>query len=303
VPGHPVHYRNGLSDSGRWDGFAFRPGDIVVSTPSKCGTTWVQMICALLVFQSAEFPAPLTLLSPWWDMRLRPVEETRAILDAQAHRRFIKTHTPLDGLPTAADVTYLVAGRDPRDVAVSLAHHRANLNRDVLGRLLPAPPPGVGSAAPTDPREQMLAWFDDDAPPTATLSSLRSLSWHLSGAWARRAEPQVVLVHYADLCRDLEGQMRRLAERLGVVVTEQRWPGLVAAATFDRMRARSADLVPDERLGLLTDTRRFFHSGSSGQWRELLTSEDLDHYDRRVTSLVPADLVPWLHQGEQAAAT
>jgi aryl sulfotransferase len=43
------HYRGGLTDSERWDGFAFRPDDVVISTPSKCGTTWLQMICALLI--------------------------------------------------------------------------------------------------------------------------------------------------------------------------------------------------------------------------------------------------------------
>jgi hypothetical protein len=29
--------------------------------------------------------------------------------------------------------------------------------------------------------------------------------------------------------------MRRLAARLGIVVAEDRWPGLVDAATFERM--------------------------------------------------------------------
>ena len=32
--------------------------------------------------------------------------------------------------------------------------------------------------------------------------------WHLSDAWARRGEPNVLLVHYDDLLADLEGQMR-----------------------------------------------------------------------------------------------
>jgi aryl sulfotransferase len=39
------------------------------------------------------------------------------------------------------------------------------------------------------------------------LSSLRGLAWHLGGAWARRHDPDVVLVHYAELSRDLAGQM------------------------------------------------------------------------------------------------
>ena len=61
-----------VQDSARWDGFRFRPGDIVISTPPKCGTTWTQMICALLVFQTPDLPAPLGELSPWLDMVTRP---------------------------------------------------------------------------------------------------------------------------------------------------------------------------------------------------------------------------------------
>src|SRR5262245_44416833 len=132
----PVHYRarlprapgdvdRWLADSARWDDFEFRPDDIVISAPAKCGTTWTQMICALLVFQTDELPAPLTALSPWLDMRVRPMSEVREMLDAQRHRRFIKTHTPLDGVPQAPGVVYLAVGSDPRDVAISLYHHHA----------------------------------------------------------------------------------------------------------------------------------------------------------------------------------
>ncbi|MDF2758993.1 MAG: hypothetical protein K0S99_1625, partial [Thermomicrobiales bacterium] len=43
-----TRYRSIIADSARWDGFAFRPGDVVISTPPKSVTTWTQMLCALL---------------------------------------------------------------------------------------------------------------------------------------------------------------------------------------------------------------------------------------------------------------
>ena len=92
-------YRSIAHDSARWDGFEFRPGDIVISTPAKCGTTWMQMICSLLIFQQPVPPRPLAELSPWLDMSTKSRADVFALLDAQRHRRFIKTHTPLDGLP------------------------------------------------------------------------------------------------------------------------------------------------------------------------------------------------------------
>src|SRR5689334_24191330 len=94
-----TRYRSIVADSARWDGFAFRPGDVVISTPPKCGTTWTQMLCALLIFDGPDFPAPLDQLSPWLDMSTRPLAQVMATYAAQPHRRIVKTHTPLDGLP------------------------------------------------------------------------------------------------------------------------------------------------------------------------------------------------------------
>jgi hypothetical protein len=206
-----------VSDSARWDDFELRPGDIVISAPAKSGTTWTQMICALLVFQTPDLPAPLTELSPWLDMLVRPISDVRAQLAAQRHRRFIKTHTPLDGIPVDDRVTYLAVGRDPKDVAVSLHHHRKSLAQDVALRLLsPAGTPPVTEIPPpeTDVRETFLRWMNDDASPLDDPYTLRALVAHQSQAWTRRDDPNVVLLHYDDLSCDLEAEMRRVAERL-----------------------------------------------------------------------------------------
>src|ERR671913_2184730 len=77
-----TRYRTIVSDSSRWDGFVFRPGDVVISTPSKSGTTWMQMLCALLIFDGPQFPAPLEKMSPWLDVCTRPLAEVTADLAA-----------------------------------------------------------------------------------------------------------------------------------------------------------------------------------------------------------------------------
>ena len=303
VNGAPTVYRSGLTDSSRWRGFPLRPDDIVISTPSKCGTTWMQMICALLIFQTAEMPAALTTISPWLDMRLRPLTDVTRALDGQQHRRFIKTHTPLDGLPQLPGVSYVVVGRDPRDVAVSTDHHQTNLDDQVIHHLRASDNepsedyPPVRPARPASRRERVLQWIHDQRPATENLKSLRGVVHHLGQAWQRRSEPAVVLVHHADLSRDLNGQMRRLANRLGLKVPHTRWPGLVEAATFASMRARADQLVPDERLGLFTSQTAFFRSGQPGQWRGLLSEEDLAAYDTRIRSLASTEFVDWVHGG------
>ena len=288
-----MRYVSPDEDSTRWDGFPFRDGDIVISTRSKSGTTWMQMICALLIFRKPRLPAPLPTLSPWLDWLVVPREEVVAQLAAQEHRRFIKTHTPLDGLPLDPRATYIVVARHPLDMAVSLFHQGANLDRRRLAELS-GTPAGPERAVPPVP-EALLGWIDRDPAPADELDSLPGVMWHLSDAWRRRHDPNVLLVHYADLSADLAGEMRRIAARLGETVPEEAWPELVDAAGFARMRSRAGELAPDP-VGVLKDRNAFFRSGRSGTGREVLTDEQYAHYLTRVAGLAPADLLEWLHR-------
>lgn len=295
----PARYRSAEEDSRRWREFPFRPGDIVISTRSKSGTTWVQMICALLIFQTPKLPEPLAHLSPWLDWLVVPREQVYARLAAQRHRRFIKTHTPLDGVPITPEVTYLVVARHPLDMAVSLYHQGDNLDRERIRQLTGAPAPERPAAARPPLREWLISWVERDADPRAELDSLPGVMWHLSDAWNRRHEPNVVLVHYDDLSADLAGQMRRLARLFGITVPEQIWPRLAEAATFRRMRERADQLTPDP-AGVMRDRARFFRQGRSGSGRELLNEAQLDGYHARTAELAPSDLLAWLHRDATA---
>ena len=51
------NYRSFVADNARWDHLELRADDIIISTPAKCGTTWMQMMCALLIFQSERASA------------------------------------------------------------------------------------------------------------------------------------------------------------------------------------------------------------------------------------------------------
>jgi aryl sulfotransferase len=253
-----VRYANLIEDSARWNGLELRPDDIVISTPPKCGTTWTQMICALLIFRTTTFYRPLSELSPWIDMLTRPRADVIADLDAQHHRRFIKTHTPLDGLPWDERVTYIDVGRDPRDVSVSMAHHMSNMDFDVFFAVLAATadvdgltaasaspePPSDGPQEVPSARELFWTWIDNPTPAIEQTSSLLRTLTHHETFWNAKDAPNVVMLHYDDLQADLGGQMRTLAERLGIGVPEDRWPDLVEAATFDEMRDNAGTLAP-----------------------------------------------------------
>lgn len=262
----------------------------MISTRSKSGTTWMQMICALLVFRSPDLPAPLPALSPWLDWLGAPRDEVVAELEAQRHRRFIKTHTPLDGIPLDPRATYIVVARHPLDMAVSLFHQSRNLNRRRMAELTGSP---VGEPREAPPlSESLLSWVDREVEPAEEMDSLPGVLWHLSDAWRRRHDGNVLLVHYADLTADLAGEMRRIAARLGL---DPPTGELVEAATFAQMRDRARDLAPDP-AGILLDRGAFFRRGRSGAARELLTDEQVAHYQRRAATMAPADLLTWLNR-------
>ena len=298
-------YQGTVYDSSRWDGFQLRPGDIIISTPPKCGTTWTQMICALLVLQEPELPLPLDMLSPWIDMVTRARSEVFADLAAQTHRRFIKTHTPLDGIPHDPAVTYLCVGRDPRDVALSMDHHLDNMDVDAFLaareraaaidgiELGPLRPP---RQRPESERDRFWQWVDDDTPSTQGGSSLRRTLEHLQTFREAPADLDIVWLHYDDLQADLQGQMRQLADHLDIDVDEDRWPRLVEAATFGSMRSKADTLVPGGGRDQWVDPTAFFSRGTSGQWRDLLDDADLVRYAARARSLAPDALLEWVHR-------
>ena len=291
----PRSYASAEEDNARWATFPFRRGDIVISTRSKHGTTWMQMICALLVFRTPDLPAPLGELSPRLDRLTEPKDELFARLAAQTHRRFLKTHTPLDGLPIVPQATYIVVARHPLDAAVSLYHQGENIDRGVLRRLVGLPPDDAPPAPRPGLHDWLMEWIEDDPAPTESLDSLPGVMWHLTDAWGRRSQPNILLVRYDDLERNLEGAMRELAARLRIEVDEPTWPALVRAASFSAMRAEAESVLPD-RNGVLKDPAAFFRRGTSGAAREVLSTSELGRYEDRARHLGPAGLLEWLHR-------
>lgn len=298
-----TRYRNPVYDNARWEGFEFRERDIVISTPPKCGTTWMQTLCAMLVLDTVEFDRPLAEISPWLDMQSNPLNTVLQGLEAQQHRRLIKTHTPLDGLPYDDRVTYICVGRDPRDVAVSFEHHLANLDMaafmaaraaavglDDMADFGPPPAPPSG-----DPAERFWTWVYNDS--VAMGPTLSAILHHLATFWPLRDDDNVALFHYSDLLTDLPGQLQRLSDALHIPITDTRLLQFAAAATFDRMRERADDLVPDAANRIWRSNRDFFHRGRNGQWIDLLDDDGSSRYHQRVAALVPADLAAWAHNG------
>jgi aryl sulfotransferase len=259
----------------------------------------MQMICAQLILQQPKLEQPLTSLSPWLEMRINPLDEVLATFAAQTHRRFIKTHTPLDGIPYWEDATYLYCGRDPRDVFMSLKNHLDNSDVEHLVKLtaergvaFEEPPP-----LPEDTNElfrmwltvPMFDWEEDGFPYWSHFSHGRSY-------WEFRELPNLHLFHYAKLKSDLGGEMRRLAGLLEIDVAEERWAALIEAATFESMKRNADQLAPEVNNGAWLSNSQFFHKGTSGQWTDVLSKENLDLYDKIKVERMGPELTEWMEQ-------
>ncbi len=296
-----------MADSARWERFRFRPDDVVISTPSKCGTTWMQTIVGMLLHDRAPLGVPISTLSPWLDMLIRTDDEVFGMLDAQSHRRFVKTHTPLDGVPRHESVTYLAVIRHPLDVALSDRDHAANMLVERAVELRVAANgrfEGAGERVPPpeDPADYLRWFVDNDLPPSGSGPyGLDDYCQQVGTYWDARHEPNVHLFHYADMWADLDGEMRRVADALGVPVDEDRWPEFVAAATLDSMRSRAAEVAPDAHLGLWQSAESFFRAGGTRDWGSLLSPDDVAHFEQRLDELAgPA--AAWVRHGRRALA-
>jgi hypothetical protein len=262
----------------------------------------MQRIVGMLIFDSTDLGAPIGRISPWLDMLTRSEAEVFALLEAQTHRRFIKTHTPLDGVPRHDSVTYIAVVRHPLDVALSDRDHSANMRMERAEELLTAAvgedryaPPGTDEP-PEDPAEYLRWFIDNEEPPTGSgPHGLDDYSQQVGTYWQARRDSNVHLFHYADLWADRDAEMRRVASALDIPIDERRWPEFVEAAGLDSMRARAAETAPDAHMGLWVAPDKFFRSGGTRDWASLLGADDVAHFGERLKTLAG-------HAAEWAAA-
>lgn len=284
-------FRNHHIDSTIWNEFKFRDDDIIISTWGKAGTTWMQQIVGQLVFGGTD--DNVCKLSPWVDLRINP-PNLLDLLESQTHRRFLKTHLAVDALVFSPRAKYIYVGRDGRDVVMSMYNHHASANQiwyDMLNKT-----PGLVGPPIERPTEDVRAYFDewierDGHPWWPFWENVRS--W-----WEIRGLPNVLLVHYANLKRDMVGEIRRIAAFLEFHIEVEAWRGILGRCTFDYMKKNAKNVVPAEGVWLEGGPERFIHKGVNGQWRGVLNADDIAKYESAAAAKLTPDCAHWLATGE-----
>lgn len=280
-------YRGPVTDTGRWTNFKHRPGDIFICTPPKCGTTWTQAICAMLVFGTADHGGQPGNISPWVDADFAPIEEYLAQIEGQTHRRFLKTHTPFDGIPYHEDCVYLVVLRDPRDVWISSCNHRDNMiDQELALKALPSGPNGFHD------------WLNETREPGAwDRYNLVALVDFFKSYWPYRDLENVHFFHYSDMKRDLRGAIARMAEATDTALSDEQLDAYTKAASFDHMKRNGEQFAPMAGTNFWKADDGFFASGKNAQWKESLNTDDVAAFDARIAELLEPDQVAWLLNG------
>jgi aryl sulfotransferase len=300
LPTRTRTYQNAVMNSLRWDQFNPRDDDIIITTSYKAGTTWMQGICAALVFQQPQPPLPQDELSPWIDANFAPIDEVIALLDGLTHRRYIKTHCPLDGARYYNNVKYIFVGRDGRDVFASMWNHWHNMTQQFIDSLNNAPD-RKGPTIPYPPEHSEPAfdewltrgsfdWEQDGYP-------FWSHFHHAQTWWNYRHLNNILFVHFSDLSRDLDGEMRRISAYLGIPVNEDIWPDLLHGVSFAAMKANATKMAPGATQGLWKDTANFFHKGTDKRWLGVLTDAQSRRYEEVAAKRLSPDLDAWLKFG------
>ncbi len=251
----------------------------------------MQGIVSSLLWPEGDGPADLWATSPWIDLRFNDLD-TFANLEDQTHRRFVKSHTPADAIPIDDRCRYVTVDRDLRDVLMSWANHRASMQRFAIEALNEMS--AADGVTPLDPD-----WDGDlDQLFDEVMIEFSPLE-HVQTWWDLRSEPNVLHVHFNDLRIDLEGEMRRIADFLEIVIPEERWPAVVDRCSLGSMR-EAGRANAQIGMGFEGGADAFFHQGTNGRWDGALTESLSARIDDSLSTL-PPDVAAWLEHGSIAS--
>ena len=281
-------YIDAQCDSTAWNGFRFRDGDIVVASPAKAGTTWTLAILVQLIHGAPEAPR-VGNICRWIDFTLFREGRMEAV-EAQTHRRVMKSHLPAYALPISPRAKYIYVARDGRDVAWSEHNHlfkSEDMLFDALNAVRPAGAPEIRRPS-ADVHEYYRAWM-------AGRSSMGQFWDHVRSWWPLRHRENVYLLNYQNLTDDLDGRMAELAAWLGIELDEATMARAVRHAGFSHMKAQADAMFPE--MPMVGGAQSFINRGSNGRWRDVLSAAEVAEYEARAIEELGPDCARWLATG------
>jgi hypothetical protein len=247
-------------------GYVPGPQDVFVMTYAKSGTNWMMQIVYQLIHHGKGEFDHIHDVVPWPDARLMsplmrdyaiPLKQATEWQTAPERRRIIKTHFNWELLPYSEEARYIAVIRDPKDVFVSAYFF-------IKGT-------GMGAAMPSV--DTMYRLFLAD-------KFLLGGSWagNAAGYWAQHNRPNVLLVSFASMKRDLESAVRRVAAFLDIRVSDDVIGAVCEKASFQYMKAIDHKFGVGRMIPWHAPST-MMRKGRQGDSGELLTLEEQREID------------------------
>ena len=268
IPGHvtlPVAFHKFQH---RYKNWKVRPDDIYVLTFPKCGTTWTKELVWLLQndynldeAKSAHIDLRFPLLESY--ILLDFIKEELSIsLEADALKkledmpspRLIQSHLHLCLLPDDLidKSKVVICLRNPKDTVVSY-YHFVKLASHF----------GYEGDFPT-----FFNLFMDD------LVVYCPYFEFVKEAWQRRNHPNVCLLFFEDMKKDLATSVRKVAKYLGKEIRDEKMEELLDHLSFKKMKHNPAvNYEEGTRKEIYTGGGHFMRKGEVGDWKNYFTDE------------------------------
>ncbi len=198
-------------------------GDIFVSTFSKSGTNWMMQIAHQIAWLGEGEYENIHDAVAWPDTPSKRAQKTITPLLGNEIKelsptglRVIKTHISALYVPYNEQAKYLVVIRDPKEVFVSSYPFVASL----AGPLLP----------------DVENWLDAFLTKHWSMNFGSTWAEHTNSYWQLRNKPNVLLISYTELKHKPEAGIRRVAETLGVDLTEEQFNKVVEKSSLEYMK-------------------------------------------------------------------
>lgn len=237
--------------------FQARATDVLITTPPKAGTTWMQQILHQLRTGGDDSFSSIDDVVPWLE-NMRAGKSWKAILqhyETLPDPRVFKTHCTAEQTPGIGTVSIILSSRDPRDCCVSFYHHIMNMTDEARAQ--------AKLTAPGTFEQHVDQWL-------AFAAWYRNVkSW-----WPYHDDPKVLWLRYQDMKKDLPSIIDQITAFLQWDITPEQKARVIEYSSFDWMKAHDEKFSSQGGDGRpVFKPGKFVRKGKVGSYRDLMTAE------------------------------
>ncbi len=237
--------------------FKPRTTDVLITTPPKAGTTWMQQILHQLRSGGDTTFTSIDNVVPWLEITRaeKSWQEVLSDFESSPDPRLFKTHCTADQTPGIGIAKIILTSRDPRDCCVSFYHHIMNMTNEARSE--------VGMPTPESFEQHVNQWLEFAA-------------WYrnVQSWWPYIEHPKVLWLRYQDLKTDLPANVDRIAHFLEWELTPEHKEKVIEYGSFEWMKAH------DEKFSSqgsgnkpVFKPGKFIRKGKVGGYRDLMSPE------------------------------